>query len=77
MSTQCHDGSHVWTVETRSPRLHPGLDLIPGRQCQCGQKIVFEHLNDPAPIDAYDVEPIDGPAVRKFEKDNPNLVTWK
>lgn len=77
MAINCKDASHVWTVETRSSSLHPGLDLIPGRQCLCGAMIIFEHQCGVLPPHSFHVKSITSPAVRKFAKRNPNLVTWK
>lgn len=76
MEIICTNDSHVWTVQTRGRSLHPGLDLIPGRQCVCGEKIIFEHPGHPLAPHSFRVELVNGPAVRRFAKENPTLVTW-
>lgn len=76
MKTMCKNDSHIWTVETRSRTLAPGLDLVPGRRCLCGVKVLTNPINLSIPAESYRVEHIGSSAARLFAKQNPALKTW-
>lgn len=76
MSRRCEHPNHIWTVESGDDYLAPCLDLVPGRRCRCGDKVITNIIDRTSRKPLFLVASIDSPTASHFAKAHPELKTW-